>query len=180
MKIENTFIEGLKLIHPGNIKDNRGSFTKVFNEEFFKANNLDTNFKESYYSISQKHVIRGMHFQIPPAEHTKLVYVNEGSILDVVLDIRQNSPTYGKYFKIKISNAKSTIIYIPAGCAHGFLSYEDNTIVTYLQTSTYNQSLDKGIKYDSFGMEWGIENPIISDRDNSFNSLNYFKSPFLE
>ena len=143
MKIEDTFIEGLKLIHVNQFYDLRGSFLKVFNYDFFKENNLETNFKESYFSVSQKNVIRGMHFQIPPAEHTKLVFVNQGAILDVILDIRINSKTFGKHFSYKISKENSTLVYIPTGCAHGFLSLEDNSIVSYFQTSVYNRACDK-------------------------------------
>lgn len=168
MEIENTYIEGLKLIHLKEFKDVRGGFIKVFNEEFFKANSLKTDFKESYYSISHKDVIRGMHFQIPPAGHTKLVYVNQGSIKDVILDIRKESATYGQFLKVTIDCNKPSLVYIPEGCAHGFMSLEDNTMVTYLQTSIYNQVCDKGIKYNSFGVEWGVKNPIMSTRDLSF------------
>lgn len=168
MEIENTFIPGLKLIHLNEFKDLRGSFIKVFNEEFFTENRLEHNFKESYYSISAKNVIRGMHFQISPFEHMKLVYLNQGKILDVVLDIRKLSPTYRQYFSIKLNTENPILIYIPVGCAHGFLSLEDHTMVTYLQTSCYNNECDKGIKYNSFGMNWGTENPIISERDISF------------
>jgi len=164
MEIENTFIEDLKLIHLKEFKDIRGSFIKIHNRDYFMENGLETNFKESYYSISHKNVIRGMHFQIPPAEHTKLVFVNHGAIIDVVLDIRRNSNTYGKFFSCKMSK-NTTLLYIPIGCAHGFLSLEDNSIVSYFQTSVYNRECDKGIRYDSFGMDWGIVNPIVSERD---------------
>ncbi|MCK9401172.1 MAG: dTDP-4-dehydrorhamnose 3,5-epimerase family protein [Bacteroidales bacterium] len=168
MYIENTPIPGLKLIHLKEFKDNRGSFIKVFNEDFFAENGLKTNFKESYYSISHKNVIRGMHFQIPPAEHTKLVYVNQGSIIDVVLDIRKSSPTFGQHFFIELNTENPILIYIPVGIAHGFFSLDDHTMVTYLQTSCYNNACDKGIKYNSFGMDWGIVNPIMNERDLSF------------
>ena len=178
MHIEQTFIPGLKLIHLNEFKDNRGSFIKVFNEDFFHENGLETDIKESYFSISAKNVIRGMHFQIPPAEHTKLVYVNQGSILDVVLDIRKNAETYGKFFSYKITQENPTLVFIPAGCAHGFLSLEDQTMVTYLQSSVYNKACDTGILWNSFGMEWKIENPIISDRDDSFIKFKNFNSYF--
>lgn len=168
MILEQTFIPGLLLIHLKEFKDFRGSFIKVFNESFFIENGLDTNFKESYYSISAKNVIRGMHFQIPPAEHTKLVYLNQGMINDVVLDIRKSSPTFGQHFSIVLDTDNPLLIYIPAGCAHGFLSMKDYTIVSYLQTSCYNNDCDKGIKFNSFGMNWKIENPIVSERDLSF------------
>jgi len=171
MEIENTFIPGLKLIHMKEFKDVRGSFIKTFNFDFFTENGLETNFKESYYSISAKNVIRGMHYQIPPFEHTKLVYLNQGKILDVVLDIRKSSPTYGQHFSIKLNTEKPILIYIPIGCAHGFLSLENDTMVTYMQTSCYNNACDKGIKYNSFGINWKVENPIMSERDLSFPNL---------
>ena len=129
---------------------------------------METNFKESYYSISHKSVIRGMHFQVPPFAHTKFVYLNQGRIIDVVLDIRKSSPTHGHYFSIELNTENPILIYIPIGCAHGFLSLEDHSMVTYLQTTCYNNECDKGINYNSFGMDWGIENPIISTRDLEF------------
>jgi len=178
MYIEETFIPGLKLIHLNKFIDNRGSFIKVFNEDFFAENGLETNFKESYYSISAKNVIRGMHFQVPPFEHTKLVYLNQGKIVDVVLDIRKTSATFGQHFSINLDTENPILIYIPVGCAHGFLSMEDNSIVTYLQTSVYNPKCDSGIKFDSFGMDWKLTNHSISSRDNSFLNLNQFNSPF--
>lgn len=177
MEIENTFIQGLKLIHLNQFADNRGKFQKVFNSDFFEKNGLATNFKESYYSISSQNVIRGMHFQISPFEHTKLVYVNQGAIVDVVVDIRKSSPTYGKFFRIQIDDKHPVLVYIPVGCAHGFLSLEDHTMVTYLQTSVYSPECDKGILYNSFGMDWGVEAPVISERDSLFpcySDMNYF------
>ena len=165
MKIENTFIPDLKIIQLLDHKDERGKFRKIFNYNFFKDNGLETNFKEHFYSISEKNVIRGMHFQIPPSAQTKLVHVFQGSIIDVVLDLRKSSPTYGNYLKIKIDSTNPTAVYIPIGCAHGFLSLEKNTIVNYLLTSVYDPSNDMVIKYDSFGVDWGIENPILSTRD---------------
>jgi dTDP-4-dehydrorhamnose 3,5-epimerase/CDP-3, 6-dideoxy-D-glycero-D-glycero-4-hexulose-5-epimerase len=178
MEIENTFISGLKLLHLNKFEDSRGSFLKVFNEEMFKENSLAINFKESYYSISKKNVLRGMHFQIPPFEHTKLVYLNHGEILDVVLDIRKTSQTYGKHFSIKLDTKKPILIYIPIGCAHGFISLTDDTIVTYMQTTVYNKECDTGILWSSFDMKWEINKPIISDRDNLFLDFNTFNSPF--
>ncbi len=168
MIIENTFIHGLKVIHLQEFTDLRGSFIKVFNEDFFARNELETNFRESYYSISAKNVIRGMHFQTPPKEHAKIVYVNQGSILDVILDIRKDSPTFGRHYNIILNTTKPLLVFIPVGCAHGFLSLKDNTMVTYLQSSCYDSTYDKGIKYDSFGMEWEIEKPILSERDLQF------------
>lgn len=178
MLVENTIIEGLKLIHIPKFSDKRGDFIKVFNFDFFKGNGLETNYKENYFSVSGKNVIRGMHFQIPPAAHSKLVYLSQGAILDVVLDIRKKSSTYGQYYIIKIEKKKPIAMYIPVGCAHGFLSLSDNTIINYLQTSPYNPECDKGVKYDSFGLDWEVKNPIISQRDQTFPEFKQFNSPF--
>ena len=113
MELENSFIEGLKILHLKKIGDNRGSFVKLYNDGFFIENNLRTDFKESYFSVSHKNVLRGMHFQMPPAEHTKLVFVNQGSIQHVILDIRKNSSTYGKCLTVKVSHDEPKLIYIP-------------------------------------------------------------------
>ncbi|EES88887.1 dTDP-4-dehydrorhamnose 3,5-epimerase family protein [Helicobacter canadensis] len=180
-KIETDF-DGLYILKRSMFKDNRGEFIKHFSEECFRQNSLDTDFKESYYSVSKKGVLRGMHFQLPPYEHTKLVYVSSGKILDVVVDIRLHSSTFGLFFKIVLSSKKSSFLYIPKGFAHGFLCLEDNTRVHYLQTSVYSKNHDSGILYDSFGFNWleesskyEVKNLIISQRDLSFESLKDFK-----
>lgn len=178
MEIEEIHIEGLKIIRLNKFFDNRGSFTKIFNDSFFTDNGLRTDFKESYFSVSEKNVIRGMHFQIPPSEHIKLVFVNQGSITDVVLDIRKNSASFGKFFSLNVSADSPVLIYIPVGCAHGFLSLENQTIVSYMQTTVYNQACDKGIHFNSFGFNWNVEDYICSKRDLEFPTLDEFDSPF--
>lgn len=174
-----TEFEGLKIIETNNFQDERGLFHKYFSKDDFAALGLDTDFKESYYSINKKNVIRGMHFQIPPADHTKLVYVTSGKIIDVCLDIRKNSKNYGKCFSVELSGDAAKCIYIPKGFAHGFVSMEDNTCVHYMQTSCYNKECDKGIYYDSFGYDWKICNPIVSGRDTQHPMFEEFDSPFI-
>jgi dTDP-4-dehydrorhamnose 3,5-epimerase len=176
-KIETGF-EGLYIVETINFTDNRGSFQKLFNSEWFIENDLSVDFKEFYYSVSHKDVIRGMHFQLPPHEHTKLVYVSKGSIVDVVVDLRTNSKTYGQYFSSRLNDTDARYLYIPSGFAHGFLSLEDNTIVNYAQTSGYNKEADCGITYNSFGFDWDVQFPIISERDLTFEKLENFKSVF--
>lgn len=179
MNIINTPIDGLKILEPKVFQDLRGRFVKTFNNDFFKENGLNIEIKESYYSISHKDVIRGMHFQIPPYDHIKLVYVANGAIIDVVLDIRKGSPTYKKFFKIELSADNGKVLIISKGLAHGFKSLQDNTNVTYMQTTCYSQEYDRGIRFDSFGFDWQIENPKVSDRDLSFQTLDEFDSPFI-
>lgn len=179
MNLVKTDIDGLLLLEPNIFKDSRGKFIKTFTDDFFKENNLDISIKEIYYSISNKDVIRGMHFQIPPYDHIKLVYVPYGSIIDVVLDLREGSATYGKYFSIELSSNNGKVLIIPKGLAHGFKSLEDNTNVTYMQTTCYAPNNDGGVRYDSFGFGWNCKSPKISDRDKTFSSLKEFKTPFI-
>lgn len=178
MELITTPFEGLFVIQHRIFSDNRGLFVKTYNQEIFKQLNIDLEIKERYYSVSHKNVIRGMHFQTPPEDHIKLVTVVTGKILDVVLDIRKNSKTFGKCFSIEIDATEGKTIYIPQGFAHGFLALENNTIVEYNQTTGYAPNNDAGIKYDSFGFNWNIEVPVISERDQAFISFHQFKSPF--
>ena len=178
MELIKTNFEGLFIIQHKAFTDERGLFVKTYNQGIFDDLGIDLGIKERYYSISQKNVIRGMHFQTPPEDHIKLVTVISGAILDVVLDIRTSSPTYGKYFTIKIGNNEGKTIYIPKGFAHGFAAMEDQTIVEYNQTTGFAPNNDAGIKYDSFGFDWEITNPIVSGRDMNFESFKNFISPF--
>lgn len=178
MKLIKTPFSGLFVLDTVNIKDDRGSFQKLFNLEFFRGNSLETKFDEIYYSVNKRGVIRGMHFQTPPFEHVKLVYVSHGRIIDVVVDIRKNSPTYGSHFKIELNGESGKYLYIPKGFAHGFASLAEGTIVNYAQSSCHAPSHDSGIMYDSCGIEWPFDNPIVSGRDLSFEMLTDFKSPF--
>lgn len=170
-------IQGLLLIDNFLSKDERGVFVKTFNKKEFEKYNLNTDFVECYYSISNANVIRGMHFQMPPHNHEKLVYVTNGKILDVILDLRISSKSFGKFEFINLTNDNKAI-YIPSGCAHGFLSLEDNTIVNYQVTSMYDKDSDSGILWNSFGFSWPVINPIISQRDLSFEKFKNFKSSF--
>lgn len=178
MKFLEIELPGVYIIEPDIFKDERGIFIKTFHEMAFKERGLECNFKESFYSISKKGVIRGMHFQIPPYDHAKLIYVTSGKIVDIILDIRKELPTYGKYVAIELSSENGRILYVPKGCAHGFLAFEDNSTVIYLQTTIHSAEHDKGIRWDSFGMDWGIENPIISKRDMGFSKFENFDSFF--
>jgi dTDP-4-dehydrorhamnose 3,5-epimerase/CDP-3, 6-dideoxy-D-glycero-D-glycero-4-hexulose-5-epimerase len=179
MRFVQTPIEGLMVFEPNLFTDVRGKFVKPYNDDFFRAHGLDITIKESYYSLSTKDVIRGMHFQTPPHDHIKIVYVPNGKIIDVVLDIRKGSPTFGIFFDIELSAENGKILIISKGLAHGFKSLEDNTNVTYMQTSCYAPENDFGIHYDSFGYDWGITQPSLSDRDASFVFLDEFDSPFV-
>tara|TARA_R110002050_G_scaffold141251_1_gene266264 strand:- start:17534 stop:18070 length:537 start_codon:yes stop_codon:yes gene_type:complete len=178
MKIRKTNIAGLFVIDLFHAEDNRGGFVKTFHKQSFEEIGLNTNFQESFYSINNKGVIRGMHFQTPPYDHDKLVYCTNGSLIDVILDIRKDSATYGHYASIELSGDNHRAIYIPKGMAHGFESLEDHTMMTYLTTTMHQPSHDEGIKFDSFGKEWATKNPIINARDLNWPTLEAYKSPF--
>lgn len=178
MELIKTNFEGLYIIQHKMLNDNRGIFIKTYSSNIFEKLNIDLAIKERYFSVSHKNVIRGMHFQTPPEDHIKLVTVITGSILDVILDIRRSSPTYGHYFSIKLDAEDGKTIYIPKGFAHGFKSLEDNSIVEYNQTTGYAPNNDSGLRFDTFDYNWDIKNPIISERDLQFKSFNNFKTPF--
>jgi dTDP-4-dehydrorhamnose 3,5-epimerase len=179
MKVLKTNLEGLFLIQSNVFKDQRGIFVKTFHKESFEENGLETVFRESFFSISKKNVIRGMHFQLPPDDHVKLVYCTYGKVLDVVVDIRNNSQTYGKSFSVELTEDNGNILYIPKGFAHGFKTLTDNSVVVYLTTKEYSPENDTGIRWDSFGFNWQVDNPILSERDKNFLPLSEFRSPFV-
>lgn len=172
MEIIDTKLDGVYIIKNNIFKDNRGEFIKTYHHDLFKEKQLCTDFKESYYSVSKKNTIRGMHFQKRPFDHDKLVYVANGKILDVVIDLREGSRTFKEFITIEISRENGQSVYIPKGCAHGFLALEDNTITVYNVSTVYNCDCDCGIRYNSFGMDWNIADPILSNRDKSFCGID--------
>jgi dTDP-4-dehydrorhamnose 3,5-epimerase len=178
MKLIDTKLNGVFIIENMVFEDQRGTFCKTFNAEFFSKNNLCNNFKESYYSISQKDVIRGMHFQLPPYEHHKLVYVPHGEVMDVILDLRKASNTFGEYINVNLSAENRNSIYIPKGLAHGFKALKNDTITVYNVSTVYNENSDSGIHWNSFGLDWNVNNPIISEKDQKLTEFNNFDSPF--
>ncbi len=178
MEIADTSIHGCYEIVPKVLRDNRGTFVKTFHEKIFLANRLILNFAEEYYSTSHHGVLRGLHFQTPPFDHTKIVYCVSGEIFDVVVDLRVGSPTYGKYDTFNISSNKGNILYIPAGLAHGFYVLSLSAIVVYKVTTVYSQENDKGILWNSIGIPWPDNNPVLSRRDKEFPLFKNFDSPF--
>ena len=178
MKFNHTSIPGLFLIEPFFHRDNRGTFVKTFHEDEFREQGLETDFRESFYSESVKGVIRGMHFQLPPHDHVKLIFCTAGEVIDVIVDLRKSSPMYGKSESFSLSGENRNMLYVPRGCAHGFLVVSDNATVFYNTTTVHSKEHDSGILYNSFGFEWPLKNNILSDRDLSFQSLSDFISPF--
>jgi dTDP-4-dehydrorhamnose 3,5-epimerase len=178
MIFNKTPIQGIYVIEQTITKDRRGSFVKNFQSSLFEKYHLESDFKESYYTKSHEDVIRGMHFQIPPHDHAKFITVITGTIIDVVLDIRKSSKTYGTHFEIELSRENRKSLYICRGIAHGFGVLSDMAIAYYQVTSEHNPEHDKGIHFDSFGSSWSIANPVLSDRDRAFPTFDVFESPF--
>lgn len=178
MRISETPFIGLHVLENDVFRDERGSFMKPFSRAFFMENWLAFGFSEFYYSVNRKNVLRGMHFQLPPADCDKLVYVSSGRILDVVLDLRKDCGTYGKAFSIELDAENGRYLFIPKGFAHGFLSLEEGTVCNYAQTAPYDREHDSGIDAFSFGFDWGTDSPIRSGRDLTFPELKDFVSPF--
>lgn len=178
MEIIESTLSGCYVIKPFMQNDDRGIFVKTFNCEDFKKENLETNFSEEYYSWSKKNVVRGMHFQMPPLDHVKLVSCLSGKVLDVVVDLRKNSKTYKEIFYLELSGDSKEVLYIPRGMAHGFCSLSDESLMYYKVSTVYSPDHDSGILWNSIGLDWPVEKAILSERDRGFTTLQDFKSPF--
>ncbi len=179
MRIEKEVLNGVVLIQPLALKDDRGDFVKIFNTEWYLKMNIPFIGMEEYYSISKKNVIRGMHFQKPPHDYTKIVHCIKGRALDVVLDLRKGSNTYGMCKSFEISSKNKKIVYIPSGFAHGFMSLEDDTTILYKVSSVHSKSNDVGIHWNSFGFKWPCNSPIVSARDQEHPKFaSNWQSPF--
>lgn len=165
-------------VHPFFAEDERGTFVKTFHEERFAELGLPTDWREEYYSYSRKGVIRGMHFQTPPHDHEKLVYCMHGRVLDVVVDLRKESSTYGLHVALELDSALGHGLLIPKGMAHGFLALTEKVLMAYKVTTVYSPTNDAGIRWNSFGLDWGVDQPIVSARDRDHPEFANFISPF--
>ncbi len=178
MRLLETPIAGCFEIDYVSSTDKRGRFVKTFADGAYREFGLRADWKEEYYSVSARNVMRGMHFQTPPMQYAKLVYCVSGAVLDVVLDLRKASATYGKAASFELSARKANIIYMSEGLAHGFMSLSDESIMQYKVTAVHSPVNDRGILWNSFGFDWPLAQPIISERDQLHPSLDSFESPF--
>lgn len=178
MNFEETALRGLKFFTPRYFEDHRGIFLKTFHAEMFAEAGIHFELREEFFSVSKRGVLRGMHFQVPPAAHAKLVVCLKGKVLDVVVDLRRQEPTYGSFWAGELSEENGKVVYIPEGMAHGFLSLSEDALVHYKTSSVYNPQCDAGIRWDSFGFSWPVGAPILSQRDQSFPKLEAFVTPF--
>ncbi len=180
MDIKSTPIEGLLIIEPQVFTDPRGYFYESYNKEKFVAAGINIEFVQDNQSLSQKGIVRGLHFQAPPFDQGKLVRVIQGAVLDVAVDIRKNSPTYGQNFSIELSAQNRTMFYIPPGFAHGFETLEDNTIFLYKCTDVYNKQSEGGLLWNDseLGIKWQSYDPLISEKDKILPLFKDLVSPF--
>jgi dTDP-4-dehydrorhamnose 3,5-epimerase len=172
-------LEQPKLLKLPFFSDLRGSFFKPFSTDAWEAQ-LGSSFhpKEVFFSTSHLNVLRGFHFQKPPADHGKIVFCLRGRFLDITLDLRKNG-SFGAVEAMEICEGSGKAIYIPSGFAHAFLSLENDTCIGYLVDSVYSPELDYGIHWSSIDFAWPISNPIISPRDEAFSSFANFQTPFI-
>lgn len=170
MTIEPTQIPDVVIIKPKVFTDHRGYFFESYNVDAFKKMGIEINFVQDNESYSRKNVIRGLHYQLSPYSQTKLVRVVAGRIFDVAVDIRKNSPTFGQYVGIELSDDNKYQLLIPKGFAHGFAVLSDFAIVSYKCDQYYNPEADRGIRYNDpeIGIDWKIpmEQAVVSAKDN--------------
>ena len=167
MIIKPTFLEGVFEVENKIFKDHRGLFVKTFQADVFKQSGLNSEFKESFFSVSKKNVLRGMHLQLSPNDHAKLVYVTHGEILDVAVDIRKKSNTFGQFFSIKLSFDNANSLYMEKGFAHGFQTLTDDCEMLYFHTAAFQPAAEGGlnIKDPKLAIQWPLPITEQSPRD---------------
>lgn len=176
--VVNTPISGCVRVMQPTHRDERGWFTKSLSDSVRTAMGYPFEVNEIYWSLSQNGVIRGMHFQLPPANVAKLVWVATGEIRDVVLDLRTDSETFGTTIDFILGPHDGSLL-IPRGCAHGFSVHSDSALVFYAQDGPFSPDLDAGVRWNSFGFDWhNSAKPVVSTRDQSLPTLEDFESPF--
>ena len=160
--------------------DIRGNFSKIYNSKIFRESGVVANWREIFFSTSVRGSLRGMHFQVPPSDHKKLIYLVQGEIFDVALDLRKALPSYGRTYTTILNSNDPKGLVLDQGVAHGFLAISESATICYAISSCYSQSCDMGIRWDSFGVQWPFEgaNLIISPRDMDFPRFANFNSPF--
>jgi dTDP-4-dehydrorhamnose 3,5-epimerase len=180
LEINKTPIDGLLVIKPSVFKDTRGYFFEPYNKQRFFDAGITHEFVQDNQSYSHLGALRGLHFQAPPFEQGKLVRVITGAVLDVVVDIRKTSATYGQHYAVELTEENMLQFWIPPGFAHGFATLKDNTIFEYKCTNFYNKASEGGIIWNdpTLKINWGLQNPIVSDKDQLLKPINQLISPF--
>ena len=180
MKITRLSLEGAMLIEPSVYADERGYFYESYNYIPFRDAGITEMFLQDNQSLSAKGVLRGLHFQNPPYAQGKLIRVIQGAVLDVIVDIRKNSPTYGQNLALRLDEQNKHMMWIPPGFAHGFLTLEENTIFLYKCTQVYHKKSEGGILWNDpeLNIDWGLEHPVVSSKDLELGLFRYLNSEF--
>lgn len=179
MKIAPSSIPGCARLELLLFRDARGALTKTYHEALFRQAGLPFVIAEQYFSVSTRGVLRGLHFQLPPADHAKIVVCVEGEILDAVVDLRAGSPTYGRHELFALAGGAGDVLHVPRGCAHGFWVKSDRAVVLNNATSVHSPAHDTGIRWDSAGIPWPDAGPVLSRKDAELPALADFRSPFV-
>ena len=178
MKLSPSKIHGCYQIELAARLDARGSFVKTFQSTAFRELGLEAYFSESFYSVSQQNVLRGMHFQLPPSDGAKLMYCLQGEVLDVGVDLRVGSPSYGVCSAFELSASVPSAAYMPRGVAHGFYVRKGPALLMYHVSSEYDPHCDSGVLWSSIGFDWPVADPICSARDAAVVPFESFANPF--
>ena len=180
MQVEKTFIDGLLIIKPDVFEDSRGYFFETFSKYKYKKTGIDADFVQDNVSKSIRGTIRGLHYQVGEFAQAKICSVFKGSVIDIAVDIRFGSPTFGKYFSIELSDENKNQLWIPAGFAHGFIVKTDDTIFTYKCTAPYHKESERTIIYNDndLNINWQVDDPIVSDKDLEGISFKNIRKDF--
>jgi dTDP-4-dehydrorhamnose 3,5-epimerase len=180
MELIQVEIPGLLILKPDVYRDERGYFFESFNKETLARLGFNADFVQDNESKSGKGVLRGLHFQLPPYEQGKLVRVVYGAVLDVAVDLRRDSPYYGKWCSTHLSAENKQMFWLPPGFAHGFLALEDNTIFHYKCTGFYRRDAERTIRWNDpdLNIHWGISSPLVTEKDANAAFFRDFISPF--
>ena len=171
MKFEKSEIEDACIITIDKMSDDRGFFSRAFDKVQFVENGLNSNVIQCNISYSDfKGTIHGLHYQISPYEEEKIIRCTNGKIFDVIIDTRKNSMTFKKWIGVELSSSNHKILYVPKGCAHGFITLEDNTEVFYQNTQIFKHEYERGIRWDdpTFQIKWPIKPSLVSQKDSSW------------
>ncbi|MEY4603248.1 MAG: dTDP-4-dehydrorhamnose 3,5-epimerase [Bacteroidota bacterium] len=173
-------IDGPVLIKPRVFSDSRGHFLETFNQERYREILGDVEFVQDNLSLSELNVVRGLHFQIPPFAQGKLVSVVRGAVVDVIVDLRKDSASYGRHLAVELNEEEHHQIWIPSGFAHGFLSIRKNTLFSYKCTAPYSPASERTLLWNDpdLAINWKVDVPIVSEKDALGELFRNFESPF--
>ena len=180
MEVEALPLAGCLVLRPTVRADQRGAFVKFFERAPWERLGLVTEFAEEYYSVSHRGVVRGMHFQVPPHDHAKVVWCIAGAVFDACVDLRRASPTYGQSHSLELNADDPAVLYLPRGIAHGFCALEDHSVLVYKVETAYAPEHDEGVHWQSCGVSWPdcADPDLVSERDQQHPDLRAFVSPF--